>query len=152
MFGAQSYRLREPRNVRGGAGSMRPGRDQATGPGDPGRSEETTVPFYLYQLAYSPEAIKAMVASPSDRKAAAEKMIESIGGKLHHLFFAFGKYDVVCLIEAPDDAAMAAGALAVASTGTTSATATTKLMTAEEAMGAMQKAGQALAVYRPPMG
>ena len=74
-----------------------------------------------YQLAYSPEAIKALVANPSDRKAAAEKLVEAIGGKLHDFFFAFGKYDVVCLIEAPDDAAMAAGALAVAAAGTASA-------------------------------
>ena len=33
------------------------------------------MPFYLYQLAYSPEAIKAMVAKPSDRKAAATQLI-----------------------------------------------------------------------------
>jgi uncharacterized protein with GYD domain len=110
------------------------------------------VPFYLYQLAYSPQAIKAMVANPSDRRAAAEKLIDSIGGKLHHLFFAFGKYDVVCLIEAPDDVAMAAGAMAVAASGTTSASATIKLMTAEEAVAAMEKAGSALGAYRPPMG
>jgi uncharacterized protein with GYD domain len=109
------------------------------------------VPYYLYQIAYSPDALKAMVASPSDRKAAAEKLVEAIGGKLHHLFFAFGKYDVICLIEAPDDASMAAGALAVAAAGTTSSTATVKLMTAEEAMGAMRKAGTALGVYKPPM-
>ena len=36
-------------------------------------------------------------------QAAASKLIEGIGGRLHHLFFAFGKYDVVCLIEAPDE-------------------------------------------------
>ena len=109
------------------------------------------MPFYLYQLAYSPEAIKAMVANPSDRKAAASKLIEAIGGTLHEFFFAFGKYDVVALIEAPDDAAMAAGALAVASTGTAAAAATTKLMTVEEATGAMRTAGQATGSYRPPM-
>ena len=87
------------------------------------------MPFYLYQIAYSPAAVKALVANPSDRKAAAAKLIEAAGGKLHHLFFAFGKYDVVCLIEAPDDKAMAAGALAVAASGTVSAAATTKLFT-----------------------
>ena len=69
--------------------------------------------FYLYQLSYSKEAIKSMVANPSDREAAARKLIEAIGGKLHHLFFAFGQYDVICLIEAPDDKAMMAGAAAV---------------------------------------
>ena len=75
------------------------------------------MPFYLYQIAYAPEAVKAMVAKPQDRAAAAAKLIELLGGKLHHLFFAFGKYDVICLIEGPDDKMMAAGALAVARCG-----------------------------------
>ena len=109
------------------------------------------MPFYLYQLAYAPEAVKAMVANPSDRKAAADKLAKALGGTLHHLFFAFGKYDVVCLIEAPDNVTMASVALAVGSTGTASATATTKLMTPEEAMDAMRKAGTAVGAYKPPM-
>ena len=109
------------------------------------------MPFYLYQLAYTPEAVKAMVTSPTDREAAARKLIEGLGGKLHHLFFAFGKYDVVCLIEGPDDKMMAAGALAVAATGTAAGSATTKLMTPEEAMEAMKLAGKATGTYKPPM-
>ena len=48
------------------------------------------MPFYLYQLAYSGEALKAMVQNPSDREAAARKLVEALGGKLHHLFFAHG--------------------------------------------------------------
>ena len=110
------------------------------------------MPFYLYQIAYSPEAIKAMVASPSDRKAAAGKLAESLGGKLHEFFFCFGEYDVVCVIEAPSDTAWAAGALAVASAGTASEAVTTKLLTVEEAMEAMKAAGKATGAYRPPMG
>jgi uncharacterized protein with GYD domain len=74
-----------------------------------------------------------------------------MGGKLHHLFFAFGQYDVVCLIEGPDDKMMAAGALAVASAGTVTRSSTTKLMTAEEAMEAMAAAGKATGAYKPPM-
>ena len=73
--------------------------------------------YYLYQLSYSKDAIKAMVANPSDREAAARKLIEALGGKLHHLFFAFGKYDVICLIEGPDDKFMMAGAAASRSDG-----------------------------------
>jgi len=109
------------------------------------------MPFYLYQLSYTPEAVKALVASPSDREAAARKLIEALGGKLHHLFFAFGKHDVVCLIEGPDDQMMAAGAMAVAASGTVSSSSTTKLMTSAEAMSAMQTAGKATGTYRPPM-
>lgn len=109
------------------------------------------MPFYLYQIAYSPEAIKAMVASPQDRTAAATKLIEALGGKLHHLFFAFGEFDVICLIEGPDDRMMAAGALAVAAAGTVSRSATVKLMTASEAKEAMAMAGKATGAYKAPM-
>ncbi len=109
------------------------------------------MPFYLYQVSYSTEAVKAMIANPTDRAAAASKLIEGLGGKLHHLFFAFGKYDVVCLIEAPDDAAVAAAAMAVAASGTVSGAATTKLFTTDEAMAVMAKAGTAVGTYKPPM-
>jgi uncharacterized protein with GYD domain len=108
--------------------------------------------FYLYQLSYSKEAIKSMVASPSDREAAARKLIEAVGGKLHHLFFAFGQWDVICLIEAPDDKAMMAGVAAVASAGTVSASSTVKLMTAADAMAAMTLAGKVTGTYKPPHG
>ena len=106
--------------------------------------------YYLYQLSYSKDAIKALVANPSDREAAARKLIEALGGKLHHLFFAFGKYDVICLIEGPDDKFMMAGAAAVASAGTVSASTTVKLMTAADAMAAMAMAGIAIGAYKAP--
>lgn len=108
--------------------------------------------FYLYQMSYTTEAVKAMVAKPSDREAAATSLIEALGGKLHHLFFAFGGHDVICLIEGPDDTFMAAGAMAVASSGTASSSCTIKLMTAKEAMKAMKLAGKATGAYKPPMG
>jgi uncharacterized protein with GYD domain len=114
--------------------------------------EDPVMPFYLYQLTYSGDAIKAMVANPSDREAAARKLVEALGGKLHHLFFAFGTYDVVCLIEGPDDVFMMAGAASVASAGTVTASATTKLMTSAEAMAAMTKAGEVTGAYKPPHG
>jgi uncharacterized protein with GYD domain len=106
--------------------------------------------YYLYQLSYSKDAIKAMVASPTDRESAARKLIEALGGKLHHLFFAFGQYDVICLIEGPDDKFAMAGAAAVASTGTVTAFSTVKLMTSADAMAAMALAGKAIGSYKAP--
>jgi uncharacterized protein with GYD domain len=107
--------------------------------------------FYLYQLAYSREAIQGMLAKPSNRKAAAVKVIKAAGGKCHEFFFAFGKYDAITLIEAPDDKTMMAIAGAVGASGTIAAGATTKLMTAEEAMAAMTMAGKVTKSYSPPM-
>ncbi len=110
------------------------------------------MPFYMFQARYTAAALKAMVDNPQDREIAARPLIEAIGGRLHHLFFCFGTEDVVALIEAPDDRAMAAGALAVGASGAFSGGATTKLMTAAEAMDAMTAAQQAAASYTPATG
>lgn len=82
-----------------------------------------------------------MADKPKDREAA--------GGKLDNLFFCFGTEDVIALIEAPDDEAMAAAALAIGATGAFSDGATTKLMTSSEAMAAMKKAKAAGKKYKP---
>jgi uncharacterized protein with GYD domain len=110
------------------------------------------MPFYMFQGRYSIAAIKAMIDKPQDREAAARPLIEAVGGKLHHLFFCFGNEDVVALIEAPDDKAMAACALAIGASGALSSGGTTKLMTSAEAMAAMTAAKKASASYKPPTG
>ena len=110
------------------------------------------MPYYMFQGRYSPTALKALVDDPQDREAAARPLIEAIGGKLHNLFFCFGTEDVVALIEAPDDKAMAACALAVGASGSMSGGATTKLMTAADAMEAMALAKNAAGSYKPATG
>lgn len=108
--------------------------------------------YYMFQARYTAAAIKALVDNPQDREAAARPLIEAVGGKLHNLFFCFGSDDVVAIIEAPDDKAMAAGALAVGASGAFSGGSTTKLMTSSEAMDAMKTAKTAAASYKPVTG
>lgn len=110
------------------------------------------MPMYLFQLSYTSEAAKAMITSPSDRKAAATSLINALGGKLHEMYFSFGEYDAVCLIEGPDDKMMAAGAMAVGAGGSISKAHTTKLMSVDDAMAAMTMAGKAVGAYKPPVG
>jgi uncharacterized protein with GYD domain len=108
------------------------------------------MPFYLFKARYSAPAIKAMIAKPQDREAAAKAVIEAIGGTLHHFFFAMGDDDIVCLIEAPSDEAMAAGAMIVGASGSLSGVSTTKLLTAAQAHSAMETAHKASSSYAPP--
>ena len=108
--------------------------------------------FFLLQARYSREAIQAMVRSPNDRGKAVSEFVAAAGGKLHGFFFAFGEYDIVALIEGPDDKTMAACAMAVAATGALDAQATTKLIPMEEALTAMRQAGEIAGSYRSPMG
>jgi uncharacterized protein with GYD domain len=104
--------------------------------------------LYLGRFSYSPEAIKAMVDRPQDRKKAAAELAKSLGGKLVGFWFAFGEFDGVFLLEAPDNATAAALAMAVGASGALSNIETTVLLDVNEAQEAMRKAAQA--TYRPP--
>lgn len=117
----------------------------------PARQGSETMPHYMYQMSYSRDAVKGMISTPSDRRAAAEKLIGAAGGKLHSMFFCFGEYDLVVIAEAPDDKTMAAVALAVGASGTITRGATTKLLTTDEAMEVMTTAGRLTGSYQPPM-
>jgi uncharacterized protein with GYD domain len=106
------------------------------------------MPLYLGQFAYTQQAVKAMVANPQDREAAAAEAAESVGVKLLGFWFAFGEFDGVFLAEAPDNASAAGLAMAIAGGGALSKLETTVLMDMQEAKEAMRKA--AAATYRPP--
>lgn len=106
------------------------------------------MPHYLLQVAYTPEAWAALVKNPADRTEAVRPVVERLGGKLHAAYVSFGEYDVVVLLEMPDNASAAAAAIAFAAGGALKSIKTTPLMTWEEGVEAMKKAGGA--GYRPP--
>ncbi len=108
--------------------------------------------FYLYKANYSTDAVKAMVDKPQDREAAARGVIEALGGTLHHFFFALGDWDIITIIEVPDDKTMVAGSMIISASGNFSKVSTTKLMTASEAMEAMGTAKDVASTYTPPTG
>jgi uncharacterized protein with GYD domain len=86
--------------------------------------------------------------SRTHRREAARKYIESVGGKLHGFWYAFGPYDGYNLWEAPDDVSMAAVAIAIGSGGALSKIETTPLLTVEETLNALGRARNV--AYRPP--
>jgi|SRR6476661_4402381 len=106
------------------------------------------VALYLTKFSYTPETWARLIANPEDRRKAAQTYIESVGGKLHGFWYAFGEQDGYNLWEAPDNVSMAAVALAIGSGGALSSIETTVLLTVEETMEALGKAGQVR--YRAP--
>ncbi len=108
--------------------------------------------LFMFQAKYSVDAFKAMLKEPQDRTAAAAKIIEAVGGELVSIHFCFGEYDVMAIIDAPDDQAMAAGAMVIAASGAFSGGKTTKLMTAADAKSAMETGANAASNYTPPTG
>jgi uncharacterized protein with GYD domain len=99
-----------------------------------------TVPLYLGRFAYTPETIRALIDNPQDRAKAAAEAAESLGGKLIGFWYAFGEFDGVFLVEAPDNTTVAALAMLAGGSGALARTETTILLTMDEAMKAMRKA------------
>ncbi len=108
--------------------------------------------FYLLQGRYSQEGIQALVANPQDRRAAVARLIEAVGGKLHAYFFAFGDYDAVFIIEAPDNVEVAAAVMTALAAGGVARVKTTPLLTWAEGLQAMQKAGGLSGSWTRPGG
>jgi uncharacterized protein with GYD domain len=96
--------------------------------------------MYLTRFSYTPETWAMLIAHPEDRRKAAASYIESVGGKLHGFWYAFGSYDGVNLWEAPDNVSMAAVALAIGGGGALSSIETTVLLSVDETLDALRAA------------
>jgi uncharacterized protein with GYD domain len=106
------------------------------------------MPLYLSRFSYTPETWARLISNPEDRGKAAQSYIESVGGKLHGFWYAFGSHDGYTLWEAPDNVSMAAVLLAIGSGGALTSLETTVLLTVTETVDALSRAGQVQ--YRAP--
>ena len=106
------------------------------------------MPLYLTKFSYTPATWAKLIDNPEDRRVAAQSYIESVGGKLHGFWYAFGTHDGYNLWEAPDNVSMAAVAVAIGGGGALSSFETTVLLTVDETIAALRKASHIK--YRSP--
>jgi uncharacterized protein with GYD domain len=102
----------------------------------------------MYQGAYTSEAWAEQLKNPQNRLEQMRPVVEAAGGKLLAFYYAFGDYDVVAIMEAPDNVSASALALAIAAGGAVKTGKTTVLMSPEDGLEAMRRAGGT--GYRPP--
>lgn len=104
------------------------------------------MPKYLCQGSYTVEGAKGLLKEGgSKRRAAIEKTLSNLGAKLEALYYSLGEHDVYLIIDAPDNATVAAVSIAVNATGAAKVR-TTVLLTTEEIDAATKKTVD----YRPP--
>ena len=108
------------------------------------------MPLYKLDFAYTPEAWAGLIRSPEDRTEAIRTVVESAGGRLIDVYYAFGEIDGFVLFEAPDSVSAAALAMTVIASGAGKTIRTTEIFTAENAVEAMRRAGGTSGQYRPP--
>jgi uncharacterized protein with GYD domain len=99
------------------------------------------MPSYLVQVAYTSEALSSLIAKPQDRIAVVGKVVKKLGGKLKGAWMAFGEYDTITVIDMPDNVTAAAFALAISAGGSCKSVKTTPLISVEEGIAALEKAG-----------
>ena len=104
--------------------------------------------LYLTRFSYTAETWNAMIERPEDRRDMARVVIESVGGRPHGFWYAFGQYDGYTLWEAPDNVKMASVALVLSSRGAIKSQETVVLLTVEETLEALRGAAQV--PYRRP--
>jgi uncharacterized protein with GYD domain len=107
--------------------------------------------LYMIQGTYTAEAWAAMTKNPQDRRIPMREVAQKLGGRSIEVYYCFGEYDVVVLVELPEDNAALTTAIAGVIPGHLKASKTTKLFTVEETLEAMRKAGS-LAFQGPARG
>lgn len=97
------------------------------------------MPKYLFQASYTLDGARGLIKEGgSSRRAAIEKMVKDLGGRLEALYYAFGEADIILIVDLPDAASAAAISLSVCGAGGARLN-TVVLMTPEEVDGAVKK-------------
>ncbi|QLD90511.1 GYD domain-containing protein [Natronomonas salina] len=73
---------------------------------------------YIHLMELGRENLETMEHSP-DRRAAARELVESYGGEIVSIYYTLGRYDVVSVVEYPDQGAAARAAIRFRGAGNT---------------------------------
>jgi uncharacterized protein with GYD domain len=93
---------------------------------------------YMLQVSYTQTAMASLSKKPQDRTDVVGKAIANLGGSLKSIWLSFGDYDVVGIMEMPDNVSAAALAIALSAGGACKSIKTTPLLTVAEGMAAMK--------------
>ncbi len=108
--------------------------------------------LYMVQAQYTPEAWAAQMKNPADARDRLNALSEQLGGRVVHLWYCTGEYDLVAITEFPDDINRFAAGMVVGAGGAVTGQTVTPLLTVEEGIDAMKRAGEVAGVYSPPRG
>ena len=105
---------------------------------------------FIVQGRFSTDAIKGLVAKPTDRREAAEKLCTACGGKLKDYYVTTGENDFMIIVEADDGEAAVVAGMVVAASGAVSHVTTTRAWTTGEFKKMAERAGEVIGAYKAP--
>jgi uncharacterized protein with GYD domain len=114
------------------------------------RAKELEMAKYMLQISYTPESWAKQLKNPVNRLDLVKPVIEKVGAKVENAYYAFGEYDIMLIIDAPDNEAASALSLAFAAGGALAKCHTTVLMSVDDGVKAIRRAGELSGSYSPP--
>jgi uncharacterized protein with GYD domain len=96
------------------------------------------MPSYVTLMNWTDQGVKSFKESV-DRASAAEVALSPAGIKFKDLYWTVGAYDLIAIVEAPDEESLAAALLVLAAQGNLRTT-TMRAFTAEEMQGVIARA------------
>ncbi len=107
--------------------------------------------LYMLMGTYSPDAMKAIFETGSDREAAAGQAVEAAGGKLLGFYGMFGQeHNIAIIVDMPGPAEYIATVVTTVLSGTITSWKSIPLYTAADMMKASEVAVKVKAAYEPP--
>jgi uncharacterized protein with GYD domain len=107
--------------------------------------------YFLIQATYKPESWANQIEDPRSVEDRIRPAVQALGGRLDSAYYAFGEADVVAIAEFPSNDAAGAFSVMVTAAGAVKSVKTTPLMTVNEGMEMMKKAGQTASKYKAPV-
>jgi len=106
---------------------------------------------YLIEVAYTADSWAKQVRDQANVLDRVGPLVESCGGRIESLFYAFGDYDLVGLVDFSSPEGAAAFSLAATAGGAVKSFRTTQLLTIDQGLAAMARAHESAGLYTPPV-
>lgn len=108
------------------------------------------MPRFIVKGCYTASAMKGMMAKPSDRGAAARKIVEAAGGKMESYYVTTGPSDFQMIVSIDDVSTLLAGLMVAGGSGAISNVETQRAFSSEEFTGMQRKAAELASSYSAP--
>ena len=105
--------------------------------------------LYYFTADYSGEAFSGMVNSPQDREAAARKLIEAVGMKLHNFYFCVNTGQIIGMIEGTGSQ-MSTLDMVIMASGAFTCVEAKEVISASEMTSCMDAASKVMSTYKAP--
>ncbi len=102
---------------------------------------------YLIQISYTSDSWATQIKNPTNRLEVVGEMLAPAGITFVDAYYAFGEFDIIAIVDGPDNVSAASAAIAIAAGGAVSNMQTTPLMSVEDGIDAITRAGSI--AYRP---